>query len=323
MHRRTFNTALLTLPWIMSSARAGTHYPDRPIRLIVPYGAGTATDVLARQLSAGVQAEVGQPVIVENRPGASGMIGAELVARSAPDGQVLLVGTTQTHAIDPALYSKISYDPVADFAPVAGLADQDHVLVVGANFPAKSLAELVALAKSKPGGLSFASTGNGTPAHLVGEIFKREAGIDMMHVPYPGGAQALTDVMAGTVSLVFYPYQALKPHVDTGKMRALAVASSTRPAWLPDVPTTAELGYPNSVIAAWFGIYAPARTDPERVKKIGEVYRGILADPKLREQLAATGTTVRYQSPRELGAFTASEIERYGKLVQMSGAKVD
>lgn len=323
MHRRTFNTMLLALPWLPLSAYGSAKYPERPIRLIVPYGAGTATDNLARQLSAGAQARLGQPVIIENRPGASGMIGADTVARSSPDGLTLLVGTTQTHAINPALYSKISYDPLNDFSPVVGLAVQDHVLVVGANSPIKSLAELVAMAKAKPGALSFASTGNGTPAHLVGEILKKEAGIDMMHVPYPGGAQALTDVMSGTVSLMFYPYQTLKPHVDAGKMRALAVASEARPAWLPDVPTAAELGYTRAVISAWFGIYAPAKTEPERIAKIAEVYRDILTGTELRDALAPTGTTIRYQSPAELAKFTASEIERFRALVQMSGAKVD
>ena len=322
INRRDFSWTIAATTWGALPAVAA-EYPTRPIKLVVPYGPGTATDNLARQVGAEAQKLLGQPIVIDNRAGAGGITGTEAVMRSAPDAYTLLVGTTQTHAINPALYAKLPYRPLEDLVPVAGLAIQPHVLVAAPQLQVNSVADLVALAKAQPGRLTFASTGNGTPAHLVGEIFKREAGIDATHVPYPGGAQALTDVMTGTVSMLFYPYQPVKAHIEAGKLRVLATAHATRPDWLPQVRTMPEQGFPKSVIAAWFGIFAPTRTPDDRIQVLGDAFLKAMAAPAITSTLPPTGTTIQAQSASELGRFTAAELERYKALVAMSGAKVE
>lgn len=322
MKRRDFAVCVATTALIPKLSQA-VDYPVRPIKLVVPYGPGTATDYLARQVSAEAQKALGQAIVIENRAGAGGITGTEAVIRSAPDAYTLLVGTTQTHAINPALYAKLPYRPLEDLSPVVGLAIQPHVLVVAPQLQVNTVADLVAVAKSQRVRVTFASTGNGTPAHLVGEIFRREAGIEATHVPYPGGAQALTDVMTGTVSMLFYPYQPVKPHIDAGKLKVLATAHATRPDWLPQVRTMPEQGFPKSVIAAWFGIYAPARTPEDRIQLLGNAFLGALGAPAITLTLPPTGTTIQAQTAAELGRFTATELERYKSLVAMSGAKVE
>ena len=249
--RRRFTAAALGLPWL-ATASAQQGFPDRPIRMVVPYGPGTATDIFTRQVTAVAQKLLGQSILVDNRPGAGAMTGTEIVAKAPADGYTLVMGTSQTHAISPVLFSRPLYDPLKDFTPIAGLAGVPHVVVVGAPLGVSTVAELVALGKAQPERLTFASTGNGSPAHLAGEIFKREAGIQMSHVPYPGGAQALTDVMAGTVSMVFYPYQPVKGFIESGRMRVLATANPTRPPWLSAVPTMGGAGYHKSIMTAPF-----------------------------------------------------------------------
>lgn len=320
--RREVAGAILSLPWL-SSAFAQQSYPDRPVRLVVPYGPGTATDIFTRQLSAVAQKLLGQSIVIENRPGAGAMIGAEVVARAPADGYTLLMGTSQTHAISPVLFPRPTYDPIRDFTPIAGLAGVPHVLVVGAPLGVNTVAELVALGKAQPGRLTFASTGNGSPAHLAGEIFKREAGFQMTHVPYPGGAQALTDVMSGTASMIFYPYQPVKPFIEAGKMRLLATANPKRPPWLANVPTMAEAGFPKSVMTATFGIYGPANMPADRVARLSDVFRAALADPELVATLSSAGTEIHTQTAAELKSFTGTEFDRYKALVAVSGAKID
>ena len=321
--RRRFSVAVAGASLLAKNSFAQQAFPDHPIRLVVPYGPGTATDIIARQITAVAQRALGQPFVIDNRPGAGGLTGTEVVARAAPDGYTLVMGTSQTHAISPILFKRSPYDPIRDFTAIVGLAGVQHVLAVGPQLGVNSIAELLALGKSQPGKLTFASTGNGTPAHLAGEIFKREAGFEMTHVPYPGGAQALTDVMAGTVSMVFYPYAALKPFVDGGKLRALATANPTRPVWLPNLQTMPEAGYPKSVMTATFGIYGPANMQADRVARISDAFRQALASPELVSALSVSGTDVQVQSAAELKAFTVTEYDRYKAIVTMSGAKVD
>ena len=309
INRRYFNGAILGLPWL-STALAQTAFPDRPIRMVVPYGPGTATDNFSRQLAAVAQKLLGQSIVIDNRPGGGAMLGAEVVARAAPDGYTIVMGTSQTHATSPILFPRPLYDPIRDFTPIAGLAGVPHVVFVGPQLGVNTVAELVALGKAQPGRLTYASTGNGTPAHLVGEIFKREAGIQMTHVPYPGGSQALTDVMAGTVSMIFYPYAAVKPFVEAGKMRVLATANPTRPSWLSNVPTMAEAGYPKSIMTATFGIYGPANLPADRVAIIGDAFRKALSDPQLVATLSTSGTEIQTQTALELKAFTATEFAK-------------
>jgi tripartite-type tricarboxylate transporter receptor subunit TctC len=321
-NRRQFTGSLMAVPWA-STAMAQQVFPDRPIRLVVPYGPGTATDVFSRQLAGVVQKALGQSIVIDNRPGGGAMTGTEIVARAPADGYTLVMGTSQTHAISPIMFAKPPYDPLRDFTPIAGLAGVPHVVVVGPQLPVKSIADLVALGKSQPNRLTFASTGNGSPAHLAGEIFKREAGFEMSHVPYPGGAQALTDVMTGTVSMIFYPYQPIKPLVEAGKMRLLATANPTRPPWLPNVQTMPELGYPKSTMTATFGIYGPANMPADRVSKLSEAFLQALSNSDLVASLASAGTEVQAQTAAQLKAFTVAEYERYKALVAVSGAKID
>lgn len=321
-NRRQFTGAVFALSWI-SAAQAQQVYPDRPIRLVVPYGPGTATDNFSRQLAAVAQKTLGQSIVIDNRPGGGAMTGTEIVARAPADGYTLVMGTSQTHAISPVLFAKPPYDPLRDFTPIAGLAGVPHVVAVGAQLPVKTIAELVALGKSQPDKLTFASTGNGSPAHLAGEIFKREGGFQMSHVPYPGGAQALTDVMTGTVAMIFYPYAPLKGLVESGKMRVLATANPTRPPWLPNVPTMPELGFPKSTMTATFGVYGPANMPADRVAKLSDAFRQALTNPELMASFSSTGIEIQAQTAAELKTFTVTEFERYKALVAVSGAKID
>jgi len=321
--RRRVATLLASLPLVATTAPAQGQFPDRPVRLIVPYGPGTGTDALARRLAAVMPGLIGQTMTVENRPGANAFIGAETAARSAPDGYTLILSTDHVMCYNPALFKSLPYNPTKDFAPVAGLTSHPHLLVVSPDVPAKSVAELVALAKAKPGTLSVASTGVGTAAHLVGEIFKREAGIDILHVPYPGATQLFSDLLSGRTSMLFYPYQAVKPYLETGKLRALGNASERRAAWLRDVPTMGELGYPRTVMAAWLAVYAPAGTPADRVARLADAFKKAVDMPEVSSQLLANGIDIQYRPPAELAAFTASQMNRCQDIVRLSGAKVE
>lgn len=321
--RRRVLEILAALPIAATGARAQGNFPERSIQLIVPYGAGTATDALARKLASVMPGLLGQSVVVENRAGGNAFIGAQAAARSAPDGYTLILATDHVMCYNPALFKSLPYNPIRDFAAVAGLTSHPHLLAVSPSVPARSLAELVALAKAQPGSLTFSSTGVGTAAHLVGEVFKKEAGIDITHVPYPGGNQLFTDLLAGRVSMVFYAYQALKPYLDTGKLRALAIASERRVDWLPDVPTMPELGYQKTVMAAWLAVYAPAGTPDERIARIADALKTALDMPEVGGQLRPLGIDIRYRSPREQTAFTAAQLNHCRDIVQLTGAKLD
>jgi tripartite-type tricarboxylate transporter receptor subunit TctC len=311
---------LLSLAAAAASAEA---YPTKLIRMIVPFPAGGTTDILARSVGQKLSEALGQQVIIDNRPGAGGNIGSDMVAKAAPDGYTLLMGTVGTHAINSSLYAKMPFDHIKDFAPITLVAAVPNVLVVNPAVEAKSVQELIALAKAKPGQLSFASSGNGTSIHLSGELFKTMAGVDMLHVPYKGSAPALTDLIGGQVNLMFDNLPSSLAHIKAGKLRALAVTSSKRSAALPDVPTIAEAGLPGFEASSWFGVFAPAGTAKEIVTRLNMEIVKALNSPELKERLAAQGAEAVGNSPEQFAAHIKSETAKWAKVVKASGATVD
>ena len=298
-------------------------YPSKPIRLVVPFPPGGATDILAREVAQKLTEAWGQSVVVDNRPGAGGNIGAELVARAAPDGYTLLMGTVGTHAINASLYAKLPYDHVKDFAPVILVAGVPNVLVVNPALPVNTVAELIAYAKANPGKLNFASSGNGTSIHLSGELFKVMAGVQMTHVPYKGSAPAVADLISGQVQLMFDNLPPSLPQIKAGKLRALAVTSATRAPALPDVPTIAEAGLPGFEASSWFGVLAPAGTPPAIVARLNAEIAKWLASPEAREKLSKQGANAAGGSPEDFAKHIAAETTKWAKVVKDSGAKVD
>jgi tripartite-type tricarboxylate transporter receptor subunit TctC len=304
-------------------ANAQAPYPNKPIRLVVPFPAGGTTDILARAAAQRLTETTGQPVVVDNRPGAGGNIGAELVAKSAPDGYTLLMGTVGTHAINASLYARMPFDHMRDFAPVILVAGVPNVLVVNPSVPANSVQELIAYGKANPGKLNFASSGSGTSIHLAGELFKTMSGVQMTHVPYKGSAPALADLIGGQVQLMFDNLPSALPQIKAGKLRALAVTSAQRSAALPDVPTVAEGGLPGFDATSWFGILAPAGTPKDIIAKLnGEVAKW-LASAEAKEKLASQGAIAAGQSPEDFTRHIAAETAKWQKVVKDSGAKVD
>lgn len=312
-------TALPLLP-----AAHADSFPDKPIMLVVPFPPGGPTDAMARTLAAEMKNGLGQPMIVENRAGAGGNIGAEYVARAAPDGQTLLFGTSGPLAINASLYRKIGYDPVKSFAPVIQVGHLPNILVVHPSVPAKNVQELIAYAKAHPGKLSYASSGNGASSHLAGVLFNAIAGTDLLHVPYRGTGPALNDLLGGQVSVSFTDVLTAMPYVKTGKLRALGVATATRSQALPDVPTVAEQGVPGYDVSVFFGIVAPAGTPPERIAKLNQAFTEVLATPKVKQLFASQGLeTAPSTTPAQLGKFIASESAKWKDVVQKSGAQLD
>jgi tripartite-type tricarboxylate transporter receptor subunit TctC len=314
---------LLLLLSLAATVAFGETYPTKPIRMIVPFPAGGTTDILARSVGQKLGEAVGRQVIIDNRPGAGGNIGSDMVAKAAPDGYTLLMGTVGTHAINASLYAKMPYDHIQDFAPITLVAAVPNVLVVNPSVEAKSVRELIALAKAKPGQLSFASSGNGTSIHLSGELFKTMAGIDMLHVPYKGSAPALTDLIGGQVNLMFDNLPSSLPHIKAGKLRALAVTSGKRSPALPDVPTIAEAGLPGFEASSWFGVFAPAGTPKEIITRLNMEIVKALTSPELKERLAAQGAEAVGNSPEQFAAHIRSETAKWAKVVKASGATVD
>ncbi len=307
---------------VAAPAFAQSAYPSKPVRLVVPFPAAGTTDIIARATAQKLSEAWGQQVIVDNRPGAAGNIGSELVAKAAPDGYTLLMGTVGTHAINPSLYAKMPYDHVKDFVPVILVAGVPNVLVVNPDLPVKSVPELIAYAKANPGKLNFASSGSGTSIHLSGELFKTMTGVKMTHVPYKGSAPALTDLIGGQVQLMFDNLPSSLAFIKAGKLRALAVTSATRAPALPDVPTVAD-SLPGFEASSWFGLLAPAGTPPEIVAKInGEVAKW-LATPDAKEKMAAQGANIAGGTPDDFAKHIQSESAKWAKVVKESGAKVD
>ena len=301
----------------------GQAYPAKPVRIVVPFPAGGTTDILAREVAARLSQTLGQPVVVDNRPGAGGNIGAELVAKSPADGYTFLMGTVGTHAINASLYSKLPYDHVRDFAPVILVAGVPNVLEVNPSVPVNSVQELIAYAKANPGKLNFASSGSGTSIHLAGELFKVMTGVQMAHVPYKGSAPALADLAGGQVQLMFDNLPSSLQLIKGGKLRALAVTSAQRSSALPDLPTVAEAGLPGFEATSWFGLLAPAGTPPEVVARInGEVAKW-LASPEAKDKLAAQGAIAAGGSADDFTRHIAAETAKWQKVVKESGAKVE
>ena len=308
------------------AAAAGTayaqSYPSKPIRLVVPYTPGAGTDTIARILAQKVGESLGHQVVIDNRPGAGGTIGTEIVAKAPGDGYTLLFAPT-SHAINPGIYPKLGYDTLKDFAPISVVASLPVVLAVEPSVQATSVKELVALARSKPGQLTMASSGNGTVFHLTGELFKDAAGINIVHVPFKGGAPAVAALLGGQVSMTFETSVTLLPHIRSGKLRALGVAGAKRIALLPDVPTLAESGFPGILAENWYGLYAPAGTPKEVIARLyGELDRTIHS-PDVREKLAAQGAEIREYTPEQTAAFLAAETAKWAKVIKASGAKID
>ena len=300
----------------------GPAYPTKPVKLVVPYPPGGPTDIVARLVAQKLSEQMGQPFIIDNRPGAGANTGAELVARSAPDGYTLVVATT-AHAINPSLFKNLGYSLSKDFVPVSLLTSGPLVIVANPALPVKNITELIALAKSKPGELNFASSGNGQSTHLSAELFASMAGVKMNHIPYKGSAPALTDTMGGQTHLMFDTMLSAMPHVKGGKLKALAVTSASRSPVAPDVPTVAESGLPGYEAIAWNGLLAPAGTPPEVVARLNAELKKALASPDVKDKFEAQGFAASWTTPTDFGRFLTVEVDKWAKVVKVSGATVD
>jgi tripartite-type tricarboxylate transporter receptor subunit TctC len=297
-------------------------WPDRPVRWVVPFPPGGAMDVIARTLGERAARALGQPFVIENRPGAGGNIGAEAVAKAPADGYTIMI-TSIGMATNKALYPRLGYDPVKDFAPVSLLAVVPNVLVVRADNPARSVKDVVAAAKRAPGKLTYASAGNGTSIHLAGEVFASSAGIDILHVPYKGSGPAVTDLLGGQVDMMFDSITSAGPHIQAGKLRALGVTTATRSAALPDVPTIAEAGVPGYDVSPWFAVFAPAGTPEPIVAKLQATLVEAMRQPEIRSRLAGVGAEPIGSTPAQLGQHLHQELSRWSKLVAERNIRID
>jgi len=304
-----FKTALLAAACLIGAGAHAQGYPERPVRLLVPFAAGGTTDLVARIVADGLSRELGQPVVVENRGGGGGAIGAEALTKAAPDGYTIGVATVSTMATNPATNAQTPYDPLKDFTPITNLVNVPNVLTVNPNTPAKTLKEFIALLKSQPGTYSYASAGTGSISHLDGELFKSLTGTDMIHVPYRGSGPALNDTLAGQVSAQFDNLPSSISHIQAGKLRALAVAAPARVAGLPDVPTFAEAGLPAMDNMAWYGLVAPAGVSPAIVKRVHDAAVKTLQDPAIRQRLEERGALVDGNTPEQYAAQIKRELE--------------
>jgi tripartite-type tricarboxylate transporter receptor subunit TctC len=298
-------------------------YPSKPIRLIVPFTPGGSTDILGRAIGQKLAEALGQQVVIENRPGAGGSIGAEAAARAAPDGYTLLMGHIGTLAVNPSLYPKLGYDPLKSFVPVAWVARVSSVLVVHPSVPAQSVQELVKLAREQPGRLRYASGGNGSAAHIAMEYFKLQTQTDLVHVPYKGTGPAMTDLIGGQVELAMTGAPAVMPHVKAGKLRALGVSSLQRMEGFPELPTIAESGVSGFEAIQWYGVVAPAGTPEPVIAKLNAEVNRALATPELKARLVAEGAEAAPTTPQAFGAFIAAEIERWRPVIQKAGLKAE
>jgi tripartite-type tricarboxylate transporter receptor subunit TctC len=317
--------------WLAASALAAAAFaaqaqpwPAKPVRLVVPYPPGGPVDVSARLLAAPLQAALGQPVLVENKPGAGGNIGADFVAKSAPDGYTLVMGAIATHAINPALYANFPYDPLKDFRHVTLVVQVPNVLIVNNDVPARSVKQLVALAKERPGRLDFASGSTGSTGHLAGELFKQMTGTYMVHIPYKGAPPAVADLMAGRVHLMFDNQASALPNVKAGKVRALAVTTLKRSSFLPELPTLDESGLKGFDMTTWWGVMAPAKTPPAVVERLSAEILKAMDAPEVKDRLRNMGSEPpAVRTPEAFTAFVAAELKTYAALVKRSGAKID
>ena len=309
---------LLAAPLALAQA-----YPAKPVKLIVPFPPGGPTDIVGRFVATKLSEALGQQFVVENRAGAGGTVGSEVASQAPADGYTLLYGSTSTLAMAPSLYRKLGYDPRKSFAPISLVSSGPMLVAVNASVPANTLAELIALAKDKPGSLNYASAGNATPPHLAAEMFKSMAGVNLVHVPYKGGGPALQAVTAGEVQILFEGLVTLLPQIKSGRLRALAISAAARDPALPDVPTSAEAGLPAFQVNFWSGLVAPAGTPPEVVATLNAALRQVLAGGDAKATLTRFGLAPAGNTPPEFSRFIDSEILRWERVIQASGAKVD
>jgi tripartite-type tricarboxylate transporter receptor subunit TctC len=298
-------------------------WPSKPIRYVVPFAAGGSTDIMGRTIAEKLSVALGQPVVVENKPGAGGGLGAAEVAKAAPDGYTIMGGTISTHAINASLYKDLPYDPVKDFVAITLIARVPNMLVVNNDVKAKDVAELIKLMKANPGKWNFASAGNGTSQHLSGELFKGMAGVEMQHIPYKGSPPALTDVMGGSVSMTFDNITTAWPLAKAGKLRALAVTTAKRSPVAPEVPTLAESGLPGYEVGSWQGVFAPAGVPPAIVARLNTEIVKIINMPDVQKKIIELGAEPVGDTSEQFGAFVKTEVVKWGDVVKKSGAKVD
>jgi tripartite-type tricarboxylate transporter receptor subunit TctC len=315
--------ALLGFAALFCASALAQSWPTKPVRLIVPYPPGGTSDILARALAPGLEAAFGQPFVVENKAGATGNLGADFVAKSAPDGYTLLLADIGSLAISPSVFAALPFDPVKDFAPVAMVAYSPHILAVHPSVPASNVKELIAYAKANPGKLDFAVSGIGGANHLAGIDFAQRAGIKWAYIPYKGGSQAIADLMGGQAQVMFNGMLATYPPVKEGRLKALAISSAKRFSAAPDLPTVAESGVPGFETGSWQGIVAPARTPADVVNKLHAAVMSILATPAMKDRLDKAGAEVRPMTPAQFGDFIASEKARWAKVVRESGEKFE
>ena len=298
-------------------------YPSRPVRMIIPFTVGSAADIIARAMEPQLRAQLGQPLVIDNRGGAGGNIAAELTAKTAPDGYTVMMGTIGTHAINHSLYSKLSFHPVRDFTPIAIVGESPNVLVTTPRVPANSVKELIGLAKAKPGQLNYGSSGAGTTVHLSGEFFNNMAGVKTIHVPFKGASEALTALLGGQVDFMFASMSSAIPQVKAGKLKAFAVTGAQRSPSMPDSPTMSEAALPGFAAAAWFGIVGPAGMPPPIVGTLSKASLSALGTQEVKDRLFASGVEIRPGTAEEFARLIKSEMEKWAKIVKASGAKVD
>jgi len=306
---------------LANGAASAQVYPTKPIRFVVPFAPGGSTDTLARVLALKLSDALGQQVVVDNRSGANGNIGMEIVAKAPADGHTILLGYIANVAIAPSLYEKLPFDPVKDYEPVTLIATSPNVLVAHPSVAAKNLKELIALAKAQPGKLNYASASVGSVGHLTGELLNELAGIKMTHVAYKGSGQAVTDLLGGHIQIMFSGFYSTLPHIKSGKLRALAQTGEKRSAALPDVPTIAESGFPNFEATAWYGVHAPAKTPKAIVNRLNAEIVKALKLPDVKERLSGLGFEIAASTPEAYGKYIRSEITKWAKVVKASGAK--
>ena len=316
-------TCLLTLATLSSAARAQSAWPNKAIRYIVPFAPGGTTDILARVVGEKLALALGQPVVIDNKPGQGGSAGAAELARAAPDGYTIGGGTISSHAINATLYDKLPYDPVTSFAPITLYATQPNVLLLHPSVPATNVREFIALLKANPEKYSFGSAGNGTSQHISGELFKTIAGVRMQHIPYRGSGQMLPELLGGTLPVAFDNIASAIPHVKAGKLRALAVTTAQRSSVAPDVPTLAESGMAGYEISSWQAVFAPAGTPAPIVERLYSEIARILKTPEVSKRLSELGLDLSGMPPAELAALVKADVPRLGKVVRESGAKAE
>ncbi|WP_332827445.1 Bug family tripartite tricarboxylate transporter substrate binding protein [Ramlibacter sp.] len=321
MHRRS--ALMLAAAMLCAPAFAQGDFPNRPIKLVVPYPPGGSADLVGRMVADKMSKSLGQPVVVDNKGGASGAIGSEFVSRAAPDGYTLLVAISDTHAINPAVMAQLPYDPQRDFVPLSLMATQPFVLAVGRKTPAKTLAEFVAAAKQRPGTMSYASNGTGGLQHLAMELFSRAAGIQLLHVPYKGAGPAIADVIGGQVDGLFISLQGAGSNIGSGNLRALGVIAPRRLSVAPNVPTFAEQGFPNVELSQWYAMMAPKGTPQPIVEKLNAHVKMALASPDVSDKLKAVGTEPVGGTTEQMRTFLAGEVKKWSEVAKSVGVKLD